>query len=107
MSPPDPAGLARCFLLIRRVSPCLLQLLWLFLIFYGCPAQLDYFKVPSRCEYYETNQAALCCPYVEGQPLQASCLQANGGYYLPSESARCLLLHMLSLPQSIWTSLVA
>ncbi|PSC72089.1 P-type ATPase [Micractinium conductrix] len=38
------------------------QCFWLFLIFYGMPAQLSAFYVPSACDWYKVNTApGFCC----------------------------------------------
>lgn len=51
------------------------QLFWLFLIFYGMPAQLPRFKIPSECAYFTTNApAGFCCV-----PGSAEC----SAYYQP------------------------
>ncbi len=55
--------------------PPLLQCFWLFLIFYGMPAQLEAFKVPSQCDYLETVPG-YCC-YAGGSP---SCIQPAGNW---------------------------
>ena len=40
----------------------LVQLLWLFLIFYGMPAHLPAYAVPSQCDYFTANApAGFCC----------------------------------------------
>lgn len=63
---PWQAGLALTTSLPRLLPP---QCFWLFLIFYGMPAKLDRFKIPSQCDWftnpteYDFNgmPAGYCC----------------------------------------------
>ncbi|KAL6781722.1 FAP10B [Auxenochlorella protothecoides x Auxenochlorella symbiontica] len=66
------------------VVQALYQCFWLFLIFYGMPAQLPAFAIPSQCDYYQA-QTTLCC-----EAGSAACLQSGGGMYLPGETPICV-----------------
>ncbi|KAL4450031.1 hypothetical protein ABPG77_010700 [Micractinium sp. CCAP 211/92] len=63
------------------------QCFWLFLIFYGMPAQLSAFKVVSQCEYYTANAVpGFCCtPGVTGGPMDCS------QYYQPGAQPVCVV----------------
>ena len=54
-----------------------LQCFWIFLIFFGAPANMDYYSVPSQCDYFEAHSQLCCVP--DAAP---ACLQSQGGYYL-------------------------
>ncbi|EFN50910.1 hypothetical protein CHLNCDRAFT_59377 [Chlorella variabilis] len=59
------------------------QIFWLFLIFYGMPAQLSSFYVQSECEWMQRNSSpGFCCV-----PGSAECSQ----YYQSGETPMCQL----------------
>ncbi|KAL4452347.1 hypothetical protein ABPG75_008009 [Micractinium tetrahymenae] len=63
------------------------QCFWLFLIFYGLPAQLGAFKVVSQCDYYKANAVpGFCCtPGVTGGSMDCS------QYYQPGAQPVCVV----------------
>ncbi len=66
--------------------PTQLKVFWLLLIFYGMPAKLDRFAVPTQCDYFKAHSpSGFCCPLPMTTGGTPQCFLGAGGYWSASE----------------------
>lgn len=59
---------------------------WLLLIFYGMPAKLGRFHIPTQCDHFQAAAApGFCCTLPMSTGSTPQCYTDAGGYWLASK----------------------